>query len=106
MEKRSALLILSLLLAGCRPAAAPQTMELPPLDVPVALPIEREIVDFDASDLFGPAAARQLGRDLISDPSLLSRRADLWLPVASAYDVAAKDQGSTKAEQVIATRPM
>jgi len=56
----------------------------------------------DASDLFGPAAARQLGRDLISDPSLLSRRADLWLPVASAYDVAAKDQGSAKAEQVIA----
>ncbi|MCL6683442.1 phosphate ABC transporter permease PstA [Sphingomonas alba] len=55
-----------------------------------------------ASDLFGPAAARQLGRDLISDPSLLSRRADLWLPVASAYDVAAKDEGSTKAEQMVA----
>src|SRR4051794_1036606 len=55
-----------------------------------------------ASDLFGPAAARQLGRDLIADPSLLSRRADLWLPVAASYDVAAKDEGSQKAEQMVA----
>jgi phosphate transport system permease protein len=55
-----------------------------------------------AGDLFGPAAARQLGRDLIADPSLLSRRAELWLPVASAYDVAAKDEGSQKAEQLVA----
>ena len=55
-----------------------------------------------ASDLFGPAAARQLGRDLIADPSLLSRRADLWLPVAASYDVAAKDEGLQKAEQVVA----
>ncbi len=55
-----------------------------------------------AADLFGSAAARRLGRDLIADPSLLSRRAELWLPVASPYDVAAKSEGSQKAETVIA----
>jgi len=55
-----------------------------------------------ADDLFGPAAARQLGRDLIADPSLLSRSAELWLPVASNYDVAAKGDGSPNAEQLVA----
>jgi len=55
-----------------------------------------------AADLFGGAAARALGRELIADPSLLSRTADLWLPVASSYDVAAKGDGAPDAEQVVA----
>src|SRR5215210_7151336 len=34
-----------------------------------------------AKELFGGAASRALGKALIADPSLLSRRAELWLPV-------------------------
>jgi phosphate transport system permease protein len=55
-----------------------------------------------AADLFGAAAARSLGRKLVADPALLSRRADLWLPVASPYDVAVKGEGSQKAEALVA----
>jgi phosphate transport system permease protein len=56
----------------------------------------------NAGDLFGGSASRSLGRALISDPSLLSRRAELWLPVSSAYDVAAKGDGADQAEAVVA----
>ena len=55
-----------------------------------------------ARELLGGAAAQALGKALIADPSLLSRRADLWLPVASSFDVAAKTQGSEQAERLIA----
>jgi phosphate transport system permease protein len=54
-----------------------------------------------ASELFSASGARALGRALIEDPSLLSRRADLWLPVASDIDVAAKDQGEPAAERLV-----
>jgi len=43
-----------------------------------------------------------LGKALIEDPSLLSRRAELWLPVASAYDIARKDTGTPEAERMVA----
>jgi phosphate transport system permease protein len=55
-----------------------------------------------AHELFGGAAARALGKALIADPGLLSRRAELWLPVSSPYDVAAKSNGSAEAEQLVA----
>jgi len=55
-----------------------------------------------AQDLFGGAAARALGKALIADPSMVTRSAELWLPVASSYDVAAKSEGSPKAERMIA----
>ncbi len=55
-----------------------------------------------AVDLFGGAAGRSLGKALIADPSLTTRRADLWLPIASAYDVAAKSEGAPKAERLVA----
>src|SRR5215213_823607 len=55
-----------------------------------------------AKELFGGAAARALGKALIADPNLLSRRAELWLPVASPYDVAAKSKGSAQAERLVA----
>ena len=35
----------------------------------------------DAEEAFGGAAARELGRQLLEDPDLLSRKATLWLPV-------------------------
>lgn len=47
MHIRLGLLLLFGLLAGCRPSAGQQIMELPPIDVPVALPLEREIVDIE-----------------------------------------------------------
>ena len=55
-----------------------------------------------AAELFGGAGARALGRALIADPSLLSRRAELWLPVASDVDVAAKGDGDQEAEALVA----
>ena len=57
----------------------------------------------EAEELFGAAAARALGKALIADPSLLSRRAELWLPVASAYDIARKDTGAPEAESMVAS---
>ncbi len=56
----------------------------------------------EAEELFGGGAARALGKALIEDPSLLSRRAELWLPVASAYDIARKDTGTPEAERMVA----
>ena len=55
-----------------------------------------------AAELFGGASARALGRALIEDPSLLSRRAEIWLPVDSGIDVAAKRQGEEAAERLVA----
>jgi phosphate transport system permease protein len=56
-----------------------------------------------ARELFGGAAGRVLGKALIADPGLLSRRAELWLPVASPYDVAAKSGGRDEARRLVDT---
>ena len=53
------------------------------------------------AEMFGGSGARSLGRALIDDPSLLSRRAELWLPVASGIDVAAKGQGDEQSERLV-----
>ena len=45
--------------------------------------------------LFGGSSARALGRALIADPDLLTRRATLWLPLSGKADIAAK--GATDA---------
>ena len=54
-----------------------------------------------AGDLFGMAAGRSLGRKLIDDPSLLERRATLWLPVSNEIAQAVKDDGSAEAEALV-----
>ena len=54
-----------------------------------------------AAEMFGTAAVRSLGRQLIADPALLSRRATLWLPVGSELDVAAKQDGDAASERLI-----
>ncbi len=54
-----------------------------------------------AKDLFGGGAVRSLARQLIADPDLLSRRARLWLPVASRIDVAAKGEGAVEHERMV-----
>ncbi|HUE79474.1 MAG TPA: phosphate ABC transporter permease PstA [Sphingomicrobium sp.] len=55
----------------------------------------------EAAQLFGGGAVRSLSRQLIADPSLLSRRAMLWLPVGSAVDVAAKQDTDLAAERLV-----
>jgi phosphate transport system permease protein len=54
-----------------------------------------------AEDLFGEAATSALSEQILGDPTLLSRRATLWLPVASAVDVANKREGTSEAEQTV-----
>ncbi|HEX4590870.1 MAG TPA: efflux RND transporter periplasmic adaptor subunit [Gemmataceae bacterium] len=47
MSCRRLALLFGVLLAGCKPAAGPQALDLPPLDLPVAVPLEREVVDYE-----------------------------------------------------------
>ena len=54
-----------------------------------------------AAELFGAAAARELGRELLRDPSLLTGQAELWLPVSSDVDVAAKGDGDEESERLV-----
>ncbi|MDQ3075310.1 MAG: phosphate ABC transporter permease PstA [Pseudomonadota bacterium] len=55
-----------------------------------------------ADELFGGASARALGDQLIDDPTLLTRRAQVWLPLSSKGDVAAKRDGDPAIERMIA----
>jgi len=55
-----------------------------------------------AGELFGGASSRALGAKLIADPGLLTRKAELWLPVSSKSDVAAKGEGDPTIEKLIA----
>ena len=55
-----------------------------------------------AAEMFGTAAIRSLGRQLIRDPDLLSRQATLWLPVGSKVDVAAKQDSDAPSERLVA----
>jgi len=55
----------------------------------------------EAAELFGTAAVRSLGRQLVADPELLSRRATLWLPVGSAIDIAAKQDSDAASERLV-----
>ncbi len=57
----------------------------------------------DAEELFGTAAARELGRQLLEDPDLLTRRATIWLPVTSDFATAVKSDGAAQAERLAAT---
>jgi phosphate transport system permease protein len=52
--------------------------------------------------MFGGASVRALGEQLIADPELLDRKAELWLPVSSKADVAAKSDGDPAIEKLVA----
>jgi phosphate transport system permease protein len=54
-----------------------------------------------AAEMFGAGAARELGRQLIADPGLLSRRATVWLPVGSQIDIAAKQDSDAPSEAIV-----
>jgi len=55
-----------------------------------------------AEDLFGGGSVEALGDRLIADPALLNTRAEIWLPVSSRVEVAAKGEGSPEAERLVA----
>lgn len=55
----------------------------------------------DATALFGESAARALGRQLIDDPTLLTRTQTVWLPVSAKVDVAAKANGDDAQEKLV-----
>ena len=55
-----------------------------------------------ATEMFAESSSRTLGRMLIADPTLLSRRAELWLPVAGKVDVAYKGDGGDEQEKLVA----
>jgi phosphate transport system permease protein len=54
-----------------------------------------------AGELFGGASTRSLGEQLIEDPSLLSKKVDLWIPLSSKADVAAKGDGEPALEKLL-----
>jgi phosphate transport system permease protein len=55
-----------------------------------------------AGELFGGASSIALGKALVADPGLLSKRADLWIPLSSKADVAAKGEGDPAIEKLLA----
>jgi len=55
----------------------------------------------DAADMFGASSVEALGKMLIADPDLLTRSANLWLPVSSRVDVAYKGEGAPAAEKLV-----
>ena len=55
----------------------------------------------DATALFGESAARALVRQLIDDPTLLTRTQTVWLPVSTKVDVAAKANGDDAQEKLV-----
>ncbi|MEO5611962.1 MAG: phosphate ABC transporter permease PstA [Sphingomicrobium sp.] len=54
-----------------------------------------------AENMFGAAAVRSVGRQLVRDPGLLNRSVTLWLPVGSKVDVAAKQEGDAASEKLV-----
>jgi phosphate transport system permease protein len=53
-------------------------------------------------ELFGGASARSLGEQLIEDPSLLTKKVELWIPLSSKADVAARGDGDPALEPLVA----
>ncbi|MEO6432348.1 MAG: DUF3333 domain-containing protein, partial [Sphingomicrobium sp.] len=54
------------------------------------------------TDMFGDGAVSALTEDILDDPEMLSGRRDLWLPVSSKVDVAAKHDGDAASERTVA----
>src|SRR4051794_39865434 len=54
-----------------------------------------------AAELFGDAAVKRLGDIIVGNPDILKGRADLWLPVSSKIDIAAKDKADADSERLV-----
>jgi len=87
--------------ATLRGPQAEQTVATAGLDGVLA---EAAVAQFGegGGEMFGGASARSLGAQLIADPELLGRKAELWLPVSSKADVAAKGDGDPAIEKLLA----
>ena len=55
-----------------------------------------------AGELFGGASAQSLGEQLIKDPSLLTKKVELWIPLSSKADVASRGDGDPALENLLA----
>ncbi len=88
-------------ISGCRSAAAPQPVELPPIDVPVATPLERTITDFEeyTGRIMAVERVNVMARvdgylsEIRIKPGELVRKGDLLFvidrrPYQAAFDVA------------------
>jgi len=51
--------------------------------------------------LFGDAAVNKLSKAIVANPDILKGRVELWLPVASRVDIAAKRSGDDKSERLV-----
>jgi phosphate transport system permease protein len=54
-----------------------------------------------AAALFSDAAVGRLADAIVADPDMLKRSAELWLPVASNIDIAAKNRGDIASERLV-----
>ena len=55
-----------------------------------------------AEEMFGAGAESRLGKALLEAPGALEGKQTFWLPVGSAIDVAAKQDGDPVAEKLVA----
>jgi phosphate transport system permease protein len=56
-----------------------------------------------AEAMFSDAAANDLAREILENPSILSQRSTIWLPVGSKLDIATKDNGEAASESLVKT---
>ncbi len=54
----------------------------------------------DATEMFGAAGTRALARQLVADPSLLEKQADVWIPVGAKLESAIKGDGDPAFEKL------
>jgi phosphate transport system permease protein len=54
-----------------------------------------------AGEMFGGASAWSLGEQLIENPGMLQQKAELWIPLSSKADVAAKGDGDPALETFV-----
>jgi phosphate transport system permease protein len=54
-----------------------------------------------AAQMFSGAAVERLGAAIVANPDILTGKTDLWLPVASNIDIAAKDRGDDRSERLV-----
>jgi phosphate transport system permease protein len=54
-----------------------------------------------ATEMFSDAAVSKLSDAIVANPAMLNGRANLWLPVASKIDIAAKKTGDDKSEALV-----
>ncbi|MFL6755618.1 MAG: phosphate ABC transporter permease PstA [Sphingomicrobium sp.] len=55
----------------------------------------------DAAQMFSGAAVGRLAAAIVSNPDMLTAKTELWLPVASNIDIAAKDKGDERSERLV-----